>query len=173
MVPPTAIDQTACADHRQSASGNDRPPSKWRMLKFACALLVLLGCSPQPSTNPGANPPAESERDGKVMVLIRFPGSEEPREIEVQMRDGETIRQVMERIVDPQPKMQGSGAMTLLTGIGTQESSGSEGWTYRVNGQWGDRSIGVYELHPGDRIEWYFGAYDPSSGDPSTPTEVP
>ncbi|MCA9124009.1 MAG: DUF4430 domain-containing protein [Planctomycetaceae bacterium] len=54
----------------------------------------------------------------------------------------------------------GKGATVLLTKIDDVENEGrGRNWLYRVNGDPGDRSIGIYELKPGDAVLWRFDNY--------------
>lgn len=52
----------------------------------------------------------------------------------------------------------GEGEMMMLDGIDDvmNQLGGGRFWLYRVNGVLADRSMGVYELHPGDRVLWTF-----------------
>ena len=53
----------------------------------------------------------------------------------------------------------GAGPGAFLTTIDGVANEGADGnnWTYKVNGQSGDRSFAVHELRPGDRVLWTFG----------------
>jgi hypothetical protein len=54
----------------------------------------------------------------------------------------------------------GKGATALLTKIDDTENEGrGRNWLYRVNGEPGDRSIGIFELKAGDTILWKFDKY--------------
>ncbi|MBL8888738.1 MAG: DUF4430 domain-containing protein [Planctomycetaceae bacterium] len=56
----------------------------------------------------------------------------------------------------------GQGESLFVKSIAGQANLGSAGdnWIYRVNGQLGDRSCGVYELQAGDEVVWSFGKYE-------------
>lgn len=54
----------------------------------------------------------------------------------------------------------GKGATALLTKIDDVENEGrGRNWLYRVNGEPGDRSMGIFELQAGDTILWRFDNY--------------
>lgn len=54
----------------------------------------------------------------------------------------------------------GKGATALLTKIDDVENEGrGRNWLYRVNGDPGDRSMGIFELKPGDTVLWKFDKY--------------
>lgn len=56
-------------------------------------------------------------------------------------------------------KHRGSGATTLVTAIDdvANQASGNN-WLYEVNGKLADRSCGVFEVQPGDKVIWKFGS---------------
>jgi hypothetical protein len=55
----------------------------------------------------------------------------------------------------------GQGESLFVKSIAGQANLGASGdnWIYRVNGELGDRSCGVYPVSPGDEIVWSFGKY--------------
>lgn len=55
----------------------------------------------------------------------------------------------------------GEGETLFVMGIGDVANQGAGGtnWTYRVNGELGDRSSGIFSLKPGDKVSWIFGKY--------------
>lgn len=54
----------------------------------------------------------------------------------------------------------GKGATALLTKIDEVENEGrGRNWLYRVNGEPGDRSMGIFELKAGDTVLWKFDNY--------------
>ncbi len=56
----------------------------------------------------------------------------------------------------------GQGEALFVKSIAGQKNLGSAGdnWIYRVNGQLGDRSCGVYPVAAGDEVVWSFGKYE-------------
>ncbi|MBI2481391.1 MAG: DUF4430 domain-containing protein [Planctomycetia bacterium] len=57
-------------------------------------------------------------------------------------------------------EFKGKGATALLTKIDDVENEGSgRNWLYRVNGDPADRSMGIFELKPGDTVLWKFDKY--------------
>ncbi len=55
----------------------------------------------------------------------------------------------------------GSGDRTFVTEIEGQKNQGARGrnWIYSVGDKLGDRSCGVYPVHPGDKVLWSFKRY--------------
>ena len=64
-------------------------------------------------------------------------------------------------------KHKGSGATAVLTQIDDLKNEGggadSRNWLFRVNGTLADRSFGIYELAPGDHVEWKFDVFRPEN----------
>lgn len=57
-------------------------------------------------------------------------------------------------------KHRGSGATVLVTAIDDlANQGGGKSWLYEVNGKLADRSCGVFEVQPGDKLLWKFGDY--------------
>lgn len=56
----------------------------------------------------------------------------------------------------------GQGETLFVKSIAGQKNLGSAGdnWIYRVNGQLGDCSCGVYPVAAGDEVVWSFGKYE-------------
>ena len=54
----------------------------------------------------------------------------------------------------------GSGDTLFLTSIAGVENSGAGkgNWTFKVNGELGDKSSGVFKVKPDDKIDWSFGS---------------
>ena len=123
-------------------------------------LLFFAGCKPsaEPTTEPSTNAiPAT----GTVSFEFVF-GPDDSESVSIEMEGGQTIFDVMKKIEQPKISITGSGAMAFVQSIRTLETAGGEGWSYSVNGQWADRSIGVYPLQPGDEIKWTHGGFEPA-----------
>ena len=75
---------------------------------------------------------------------------------------GSTVESVMRSIQDPPIVLRGRGVTAFVESIGGIKTSATDGWTYRVDGEFADRGIGTTELVPPARISWKFGAWDES-----------
>lgn len=102
------------------------------------------------------------DRVGSVTVRIHIPGGS-PSLSTVDIDADDTVADVLSRLPDLQVVMQGSGPMTFVSQIGDLPTAGGQGWSYRVNGEWADRSVGVFAVSPGDQIEWTYGDFDASA----------
>jgi len=73
---------------------------------------------------------------------------------------GMTVADAMKASSGVTIAQKGAGQSAFVTSIDGVENQGADGqnWTYSVNGQIADRSYAVYELKPGDRVLWTFGA---------------
>lgn len=58
-------------------------------------------------------------------------------------------------------EVRSSGETAFLTKIDDVANQGSgKNWVFRVNGQLGDRSIGIHKLEAGDAVLWRFQEYE-------------
>ena len=96
---------------------------------------------------------------------------------QVDLKEGDTAASVLKRVAKAHRlayEIRGSGALTYIEGIdGLYEfdNGPTSGWKFRVNGVFADIGAGVYELEPGDRLEWIYVNNDElaASGEESAP----
>lgn len=108
--------------------------------------------------------PAELQRDiGTVTLEVDF-GSDTKRSksIDVVCSPDSTVIQSLERAREMKKlkfESRGVGETLFLSSIDgvKNEGSGGKNWIYRVNGELGDKSAGIFEVNPNDRITWSFG----------------
>lgn len=148
---------------RAAALSSPRKPAASRRagLLFGLASpLLIVGCSG--STPPIDRSAATDIPSGTVTVVIPVGDQTVRHEIE-SVPEGTTVAQVMAEISDPPVTLNGSGAMTFVESIGELDTSGGQGWSYRVDGEWADRGVGAYRLSPPASIEWSHGSYESTS----------
>lgn len=94
-----------------------------------------------------------------VSLSINFGDGQRQDYDKIAWRDGMTVADLLRSVPGLTTTQRGSGSGTFLMAIGDTTNEGEDGknWTYSVNGQNADRSFGVYELRPGDRVLWTFG----------------
>lgn len=120
-----------------------------------------------------SRPPSDSSRDGvaatatgPVTVEFLHQGFDDQgfaREVTLEgIAAGSTVESVMRSIQDPPIVLRGRGVTAFVESIGGIKTSATDGWTYRVDGEFADRGIGTTELVPPARISWRFGAWDES-----------
>jgi hypothetical protein len=95
-----------------------------------------------------------------VKLAIDFGGGRQKNFDAVAWHGGMTVADAMNASSGVKVIHKGSGQSAFVTSIDGVENQGADGqnWTYSVNGQIADRSYAVYELKPGDRVLWTFGA---------------
>jgi len=132
---------------------------------LACVCLPL-GCdrsgpeSSKPKTEQAQQPPAKIE----VEVEIDFKNSTPPLTGKVTLEKEQTAFAALEsfaRQKELKVDFKGEGETLFVKGIGEVANQGAGGinWTYRVNGELGDRSSGIFSLKAGDKVSWIFGKY--------------
>jgi hypothetical protein len=105
-------------------------------------------------------PPAIIEVD----VEIDFKNSTPPLTGKVTLEKDQTAFAALENFArqkELKVDFKGQGETLFVMGIGEVVNQGADGinWTYRVNGELGDRSSGIFSLKPGDKVLWIFGKY--------------
>lgn len=133
----------------------------------------------KPSTKPTAKPEAEAEPAPEApisdQITISIVGNAEwgtvLAEEAIDLSEADTPAEVLIRAAKAHRlsyEIRGSGALTYIEGIdGLYEfdDGPTSGWKFRVNGQIASIGAGVYELKPGDRLEWFYGYEDSESAD--------
>lgn len=140
---------------------------------------VFLGCEPSVTPTPKtiANPPISNEPTAAdpapsapnqpvekvVRVKIQRGDGAEVLEGTVPWTEGMTVFDALSGVSPPiAVESTGQGEALFVKSIAGQANLGSAGdnWIYRVNGQLGDCSSGIYELEAGDEVLWSFGKYE-------------
>lgn len=123
------------------------------------ALVLFLGCDKSADRDS-----KELQRDiGTVALEINFGESKSSKSIDVVCSPDSTVLLSLERAQQMNKlkfESKGSGERTFvesIDGVGN-EGAGGKNWIYRVNDKLGDKSAGVFEVAPGDKISWSWGA---------------
>ena len=113
-------------------------------------IVCLIGCSsPQP-------PPVADAATGTVTLEIQV--GEKTKTLQVaDVAEGTTLESLMRSIDEIPITLHGSGTTAFVESIGDTATSASEGWTFKVDGEWSDQGVGTTVLHPPTTITWSFG----------------
>ncbi len=71
--------------------------------------------------------------------------------------DGATLESVLRSAEGIDAVISGSGTTAFVNQMGDRATSGSEGWTFTVDGEWSKTGIGTTKLHPPTTVIWEFG----------------
>jgi hypothetical protein len=120
-----------------------------------------------PATTATAPQPAAAEQPLakiEVEVEIDFKNSTPALTGKVTLEKEQTAFAALEsfaRQKELKVDFKGEGETLFVKGIGEVANQGAGGinWTYRVNGELGDRSSGIFSLKAGDKVSWIFGKY--------------
>jgi len=127
------------------------------------AIMLSRGCGlweVQQKTGDGAaHESADEATREKVSLSIDFGNGRRQDFAALAWHEGMTVAEVFGQAAGIAIAQKGTGPGTFLTTIDDVANEGADGsnWTYKVNGQSGDRSFAVVELRPGDRVLWTFG----------------
>jgi len=141
----------------------------WRLPLLLLLLLaaIFVGRASRDHTrvveaDPSAAPPVAV--DGKAVALAIDFGDGRKREFtEIAWQPGMTVDDLLiaaSRLPDGiRYAVNGQREMMWLDSIDgvANELGGGRTWLYHVNDKFADRSLGIYELKPGDRVLWTFG----------------
>jgi len=114
---------------------------------------ILAGCS-----NATATKSATSVAVGTVTIVIDDGKETVEHKIE-NVTAGTTVEQLMRELDGETTKISGSGSTAILTSLRGLTNAGTQGWTYRVDEDWADRSMGAYELTPPATVLWKYGDF--------------
>jgi Domain of unknown function (DUF4430) len=133
------------------------------MMRPSCFLVALLlaGCNSQyiPIPAPAVPATATTTPTGTSgVVTVEFQINGETKTVKVaDVAEGATVEAVMQSIEGIPIELHGSGVTAFIHSIAGKSTSGTEGWTYKVNGQFANEGIGSTTLTPPATITWEFG----------------
>jgi Domain of unknown function (DUF4430) len=124
------------------------------------AFVVAIGCSRSATqSTPDLNGPvSKSVASGTVTVVVEV-ADQMTQHIVENVTAGTTVEQIMRQLNDLDVEISGSGSTAIVTSMKGLTTSGGKGWTYRIDGEWADRSIGAFELTPPSTIHWKHGNF--------------
>ncbi len=131
------------------------------MARFTILALVCLtvGCD---SSQQVASPNKAAEQNvatGDVTFQFQSTDDAPVKEIVVNdVADGTTLEELM-RTLDG-VSVKGSGTTAFVDKIDDVQTGGSEGWTFKVDGEFAKQGVGKTILHPPTTISWRFGSFD-------------
>ena len=128
------------------------------LLRLLCCapIICLVGCSYQPP------PPITGAPTGTVTLEIKSNDNVQTIKIP-NVAEGTTLEWVLKSIDEIPITLHGSGSTAFVEAIGETATSASEGWTFKVDGEWSDKGVGTTILHPPTTVTWTFGDWDQDS----------
>ena len=132
---------------------------------FALLLLLPIGCD-RIASETGGSAVGTGASAGTVVLQIEGPGGTKRFEV-ADVADGTTLETVMRSCADIEADIGGSGTTAFVNRIGGIATNATEGWTFRVDGEWSDTGVGSTELHPPATVTWKFGGWDADSSEES------
>nr|WP_286177754.1 DUF4430 domain-containing protein [Rhodopirellula sp. JC639] len=116
--------------------------------------MIAVGCSRTPP------PPAADANVGVVTVEI-LSGDTDKRSIQVpDVADGATLESVMRMVEEVPVSVSGSGTTAFVDSIGDVQTDATQGWTFKVDGEFANQGIGQTVLHPPTTVTWSYGAFE-------------
>ena len=116
---------------------------------FIC--LLYGGCRPAPVTVDA----------GVGTVTFEIHKANESRVITLEnVAVGTTLETVMRSIDEIPIEISGSGITAFVNEIDGLKTTRTDGWTYRIDGEYVSQGIGSISLSPPTKVEWRFGSWD-------------
>lgn len=128
-------------------------------MRFFGLILLLALAATAPAQDLRKIPPEKA-----VQLTIDYGDGVQKNFSALEWKEKQTVLDLMQ-LAEKHPrgikfKHRGAGATALVTAIDDVASrAGGDSWLYEVNGKLADRSCGVYEIQPGDKVLWKFGTY--------------
>lgn len=123
--------------------------------------LALTGCgSPEPAPT-SAVVPADVVK-GTVTIEVEMDNRVQSIQVE-EVLTGTTLETIMRGMTDPGVVMKGAASTAFVESIGGKATSGGEGWTFLVDGEYSHEGVGTTELSPPTTIRWQFGSFGADS----------
>ncbi|MDG2223557.1 MAG: DUF4430 domain-containing protein [Rubripirellula sp.] len=95
------------------------------------------------------------------VVTIEIVDGDETQTVELpEIEAGTTLEQIMRSITDPVISIRGSGVTAFVDQIGEQGTSGSEGWVFRVDGEFAKQGVGSTTIDPPATVTWSYGGME-------------
>lgn len=121
---------------------------------------LLIGCGEQ--NEPVSAITSETREDvvtGVVTVQING-GQDDTISVEIaDVSTGATVESIMRQIEDPPVHINGSGTTAFIDQIGDKKTVGSDGWVFRVDGEYSNEGVGMKTVDPPCTISWEFGDF--------------
>lgn len=131
-------------------------------LPFCLLICLATGCSGSATDAPPVEETASAEpanAAGTVTVEIVDGGNEKRLELP-DIEAGTSLEQIMRSITDPVISIRGTGVTAFVDQIGETKTSGSEGWVFRVDGEFATQGVGSTTIDPPATITWSFGGME-------------
>ena len=133
----------------------------------ALCMALSVGCSsssapvtddPQAASVPSSDTQSEAgaAKTGTVTLEIKVDGKTQSVTVE-DVAVGSTLESVMRSIKSVPVKMRGSGTTAFVEAIGDVATSGTDGWVYRVDGEFSSEGVGSMQLDPPTTVTWTYG----------------
>ena len=117
---------------------------------ISLAVVLAFGCQKPP--------PVAVQTGTAAAVTIEVKRGDHTDSIRIEnVVTGTTLESLMRSIDDMPVTIQGSGVTAFVDRIGDMATSGSEGWTFKVDGKFANQGIGSTTLTPPTTVTWSYG----------------
>jgi hypothetical protein len=79
------------------------------------------------------------------------------------VESGTTVEALMTSLPDVPVEIRGSGTTAFVDSLAGVATGANSGWTYRIDGEFVNRGIGVTRLEPPATVSWSFNGWEETS----------
>ncbi len=126
------------------------------LIRSFAIVILIVGCT---RSTPVADQPAQAKAGGTVTIEIVTEAGSESIELP-NIASGTTLEAVMRSVKELPITIRGSGTTAFVERIGNQSTGSSDGWTFKVDGEFANQGIGSTKLTPPTTVRWRFGEFD-------------
>ena len=124
---------------------------------LVCLCFLIAGCRQATEVAPVVEATVDGEVfTGTVTIEIENGESVQTHEIN-EVAEGSTLESALRSAGGIPIEITGSGMSAFVHSIDGQATSGGEGWTYTVDGDFANEGIGTLTLSPPTTVRWSFG----------------
>lgn len=124
---------------------------------FVSSLFIGLVCTGCQSSPP---PPSVDAAVGTVTIRVQAVDNPVQTFEIADVSDGATLESVMKRFDQIPVELSGSGMTAFVQSIGDVETDATQGWTFKVDGEFANQGIGKTILHPPTTVDWSYGEFE-------------
>lgn len=117
-------------------------------------MVNTLGCDRTPPA------PSVDAAKGTVTVVIQTSKAVPKTVLVKEFADGTSLEAVMRSIDQIPVEISGSGQTAFVQSMGDVATDATQGWTFKVDGEFANQGMGVTVLHPPTTVTWSFGEFE-------------
>ncbi len=128
-----------------------------RIFFVALTLAAIFGCEKNPVAVEKPGGPEKPVVTATVTIEVESGESTLTHKVD-HVAFGTTLESLLRSSTELPFEITGSGRSAFVNAIDGKTTSGGEGWTYKIDGEFVHAGIGVTKLNPPTTVTWSFGS---------------